>query len=99
MTGRNAEDFEKWVDSHSGEPRRISHIGIGLNPKLTTPLGWTLPDHCAAGSVWLALGENRHMKGENTSSLLDDYAIPDASLLAGQRLVVSRGVLVGHSES
>ena len=29
---RGGEALGTWLDEHSGEPRRISHIGVGLNP-------------------------------------------------------------------
>jgi leucyl aminopeptidase (aminopeptidase T) len=71
-----------WLDSHSGGSRRISHIGIGLNPALSTPIGWTLVDEHIDGRVFLALGENRYMNGENESSLNHDIVLdPDAKIV------------------
>jgi len=34
-------------DQHTGEPRCISHIGIGLNPYLKRMIGWPLVDEHA----------------------------------------------------
>lgn len=75
-----AERIGAWLDSHSGEPRRVSHIGIGLNPHLRTPIGWTIVDEHVAGSLFLALGENRYMGGQNESSLNYDFALHNAAL-------------------
>lgn len=75
-----ADALARWLDSHTGEPRRISHIGVGLNPHLRTPIGWTLVDEHIAGALFLALGENRYMGGENASSLNHDFALVSASL-------------------
>ena len=83
-----------WLDSHSDEPRRVGHIGIGLNPYLHHSVGWTLVDHLAQGNLWISLGENRYMGGQNSSSLNVDYVIPHATLLADNQVVVSNGEIV-----
>jgi len=93
---QGADQVVSWLDRHSGEPRRISHIGIGLNPHLAEPLGWTLVDEHIAGAVFLALGENRYMGGQNGSSLNHDFALHGASLLVDGRPVVQAGRLVAQ---
>ncbi len=82
-----AEYLIRELDSHSGEPRRVSHIGLGLNPYLNRPIGWTLVDEHVHGSLFLALGENRYMGGQNESSLNVDYALPNATLTVGGRVI------------
>ena len=81
-------------DSHSGEPRRVSHIGLGLNPCLRQPIGWTLVDEHILGTLFFAFGENRYMGGENESSLNIDFALPGATLEIGGQMVVSEGRIV-----
>lgn len=81
-------------DRHAGEPRRVSHIGVGLNPLLSHPIGWTLVDEHVHGMLLIAFGENRYMGGHNESSLNVDYVIPDASLVVDGRSIVSAGKLV-----
>jgi leucyl aminopeptidase (aminopeptidase T) len=77
------EQLRDWLDSFSGEARRISHIGIGANPALKTPIGWTLIDEHIQGRVFIALGENRYMNGENASSLNHDEVLDaDAHVLS-----------------
>lgn len=76
-----AAELAAWLDSHSGEPRRISHIGLGLNPALHHPIGWTLVDEHIQGALFVALGENRYMGGENVSSLNYDLALVGATLV------------------
>ncbi len=88
-----AEDLAAWLDRHSGEPRRVSHIGIGLNPHLRAPIGWTMVDEHLAGALFLALGENRYMGGQNASSLNHDFALAEASLAVDDRVVVRQGQL------
>ena len=75
-----ADQLAAWLDQHSGGPRRVSHIGIGLNPRLHAPIGWTIVDEHVAGAIFLALGENRYMGGQNASSLNHDFALHGASL-------------------
>lgn len=88
-----ADALARWLDSHTGEPRRVSHIGVGLNPHLRTPIGWTLVDEHIAGALFLALGENRYMGGQNESSLNHDFALFGASLWVDDVLIVENGVL------
>jgi leucyl aminopeptidase (aminopeptidase T) len=84
-------------DRHSGEPRRVSHIGVGLNPYLHEPIGWTLVDEHVHGYVFIAFGENRYMGGKNASSLNVDFALPGATLLVNGRTVVSKGAIAGST--
>ena len=85
-----AEALETFLDSHSGEPRRISHIGIGLNPYLKRPIGWTLVDEHVYGHMFFCLGENRYMGGQNQSSLNVDFAIPGATFVVDKQQVLPR---------
>ena len=82
-----AAELAAWFDSHSGEPRRISHIGLGLNPALHHPIGWTLVDEHIQGALFVALGENRYMGGKNVSSLNYDLALVGAVLEVDGRVV------------
>lgn len=83
--------LNEWLDTHEGEPRRISHLGIGLNPYLNRELDWTLVDEHVFGNLFLALGENHYMGGLNASSLNIDFTIPGATIRAGDRTVVADG--------
>lgn len=78
-------------DRHSGEPRRISHIGIGLNPRLHQTIDWELVDEHRHGSLFVAFGENRYLGGQNASSLNIDFVLPAASLFANDHLIVDSG--------
>lgn len=88
---RGADILAKELDRHEGEPRRVSHIGLGLNPYLETPIGWTLVDEHIHGYLFLALGENRYMGGQNESSLNVDYALADATLRVDDQTIVLNG--------
>lgn len=88
------DELKAMFDAHSGEARRISHIGVGLNPALDNPLGWTLVDENMAGHVFVAFGENRYMGGKNASSLNVDFSIAGATLEMDRKIVVETGALV-----
>ncbi|MBN1140116.1 MAG: aminopeptidase, partial [Anaerolineae bacterium] len=49
-----AEALNELFDEHSGEPRRVSHVGLGLNPYLRRPIGWTLVDEHILGALFIA---------------------------------------------
>jgi leucyl aminopeptidase (aminopeptidase T) len=78
----------------TGEPRRVSHVGLGLNPYPLRDLDWPLVDEHRRGSLLLALGENRYLGGENASSLNIDLTMPGATLLADDQVIVANGSLV-----
>jgi leucyl aminopeptidase (aminopeptidase T) len=82
------------LDSHTGEPRRVSHIGLGLNPYLKKPAGWTIIDEHIHGYLFIALGENRYMGGQNESSLNVDYALADVTLKVDGHIIVSKGKVI-----
>lgn len=91
---QGGESLRALFERHTGEPRRVSHIGVGLNPHLARPLGWTLVDEHIHGCLFIAFGENRYMGGQNASSLNVDYVVPEATLLADGRAVVEAGRVV-----
>lgn len=88
-----AAELSALFDQHSGEPRRIGHIGIGLNPKLRRPIGWTLVDEHVPGHLFISFGENRYMGGANASSLNVDFALPGATLRVDGRSLIVEGKL------
>ena len=90
-----AEELEALFDAHSGEPRRVSHVGVGLNPALSRPTGWTLVDQHIRGAFFVALGEYRYMGGQNASSLNIDFCNPKATVeIDGRALVVEGQIAV-----
>ncbi len=89
-----AEALSEMFDEHTGEPRRVSHIGLGLNPYLRRPIGWTLVDEHIHGALFIALGENRYMGGQNASSLNVDFALTGATLKVDERTIVFEGEVV-----
>ena len=78
---------------HTGDADRISHVGIGLNPHLRSFVGWPLVDEHVHGALFIALGENRYLGGENASSLNMDFAMPNATLTYDDRVIVENGRL------
>jgi leucyl aminopeptidase (aminopeptidase T) len=89
--GAEAESLNARFDRHSGDARRIGHVGIGLNPLLRRPLGWPLVDIQAHGQLLISFGENRYLGGQNASSLNTDFALLEASLSVDGRVIVDAG--------
>jgi leucyl aminopeptidase (aminopeptidase T) len=79
---------------HTGDADRISHVGVGLNPHLKSFIGWPLVDEHVHGALFVALGENRYLGGENESSLNIDFALPNATLICDDRVIVEHGKIV-----
>jgi leucyl aminopeptidase (aminopeptidase T) len=92
--GAEAEAIRGMFDRHSGDARRVGHVGVGLNPWLRQPLGWPLVDIHVRGCLLVSFGENRYLGGQNASSLNVDFALPDATLLVDGRVVIEAGAVV-----
>lgn len=88
-----ASSLTEVFERHGPDSRRIGHLGIGLNPKLQTPLGWTLVDEHVAGAVFISFGENRYLGGANASSLNVDAICFGSTLEVDGRSVVRAGIL------
>lgn len=89
----NPEAFADFMGTHSGDSDRISHIGIGVNPGIRRPTGLATIDECKAGMVFVALGENRYMGGNNESTLNVDLVCSGATVLCDAEYLVREGRL------
>jgi len=73
-----AREFEYFcgvLDAADDAARVIGELGIGLNPAVGHPCGYTLTDEKILGTVHLALGDNRMLGGVNDSVLHWDMMI------------------------
>ncbi|MEO6126300.1 MAG: hypothetical protein ABIR32_21585 [Ilumatobacteraceae bacterium] len=79
-------------DEFAGE--RVSHIGIATNPLVSRSIGWTIVDEHRPGAVFLALGENRYLGGENASAINVDLLPSSPTVVIDGTTVVADGELV-----
>ena len=79
---------------YAGE--RISHLGIATNAQVRGTIGWTIVDEHRRGAVFLALGENRYLGGENESTVNVDLLPASPTVVADGAILVDRGVLVSR---
>jgi leucyl aminopeptidase (aminopeptidase T) len=86
------EDGRVREGTFAGE--RVAHIGIATNPLVTRTIGWTIVDEHRPGAVFLALGENRYMGGENESAINVDLLPASPTLKGGNVTIVDDGRLV-----
>lgn len=69
----------------------IGELGIGINPAVGEPCGYTLTDEKILGTVHLALGDNEMLGGTNTSSLHWDMMVLKPTLRVDGRAVLVDG--------
>ncbi|MBI5090088.1 MAG: hypothetical protein HZB15_14835 [Actinobacteria bacterium] len=69
----------------------MSHVGIGTNRSVGDDIGWTIVDEHRPGAVFLALGENRYMGGENESDVNVDLLPDRPTVVIGDSVVVESG--------
>jgi aminopeptidase len=84
--------FRKILGESLGDADRLGEFGIGLNP-FAVPIGYTLTDEKVAGSIHLALGENRGYGGKNNSSLHWDIVALKPTFRADNELIMKDGKL------
>jgi leucyl aminopeptidase (aminopeptidase T) len=68
----NMSDLAKlgsWFDSHQGESRRLGFLSLGLNPMLTSAIGWSQIDQHVHGRVCIGFGDNSSYGGDNVTTL------------------------------
>ena len=87
-------DGDGRVSSGNYAGERVSHMGIATNPRVSDPIGWTIVDEHRPGAVFLALGENRYMGGENESTINVDLLVDAPTVRIGDVVVVDRGRLI-----
>ncbi len=73
---------------------RVSHIGIATNPLVSGSIGWTIVDEHRPGAVFLALGENRYLNGENASAINVDLLPASPTVIVDHATIVMDGELV-----
>jgi aminopeptidase len=91
-----AEGFERaaaFFASGTGDPYVIAELGIGANTSLAEPCGSILLDEKIAGTVHLALGDNRTMGGKNRSSIHQDMIIIAPRVTCDGELLMADGEL------
>ena len=73
---------------------RVSHLGIAVNPLVTGTIGWTIVDEHRSGAVFLALGENRYMGGDNESAINVDLMPASPTVVVDGTVLVHDGVVL-----
>jgi aminopeptidase len=69
----------------------IGELGIGINPAVGSPCGYTLTDEKILGTVHLALGDNEMLGGSNPSHLHWDMMVLGPTLTVDGRPVLTDG--------
>ncbi len=94
-TSGQAEVTAAW-GSETGDKDRVAEMVIGMNPKLPATGPGRQPPYYGygAGVLRIALGDNWESGGPNRSSLEAWFYITDATIAAGETVVVKDGRLV-----
>lgn len=65
----------------------IAEFGMGLNPMIK-PTGSITLDEKALGTIHLAIGENKHLGGENTSNIHIDFVMSKPTVYADGKMIL-----------
>lgn len=90
----NEEVFNEVLEHSHGQKDVIGEFGIGLNPEVNTPTGYTIMDEKIIGSIHIALGENRGFGGANESSLHWDLVMMRPTVRADEKIIMEEGSLI-----
>lgn len=87
----NEKLFKEALANAQGGKDIIGELGIGLNPEVNEVTGYVITDEKIAGSIHIALGENRGFGGQNESSLHWDLVMMHPTVEADGRMIMENG--------
>jgi aminopeptidase len=93
--GQGGQCFEQAIAPYTGSKETISTFSIGLNPALhviENPGDYRPAE--AAGMVWVLIGDNRLLGGNNQTDASFGFPIVNATVEINGKVVVKRGKLV-----
>jgi aminopeptidase len=88
---REFEYVQRIVAASGAGADVIGELGIGINPAVGEPCGYTLTDEKILGTVHIALGDNEMLGGTNASSLHWDMMILRPTVEVDGRPVLTDG--------
>jgi aminopeptidase len=91
--GKGRGKLKRLLDEAEGDKDRIAELGIGTNYGMK-PLGWSIYDEKALGTAHIAIGNNIHLGGANTSSIHVDFVLHKPTVKADDELVIKEGEVV-----
>ncbi|GFP25283.1 hypothetical protein HKBW3S25_00741 [Candidatus Hakubella thermalkaliphila] len=85
------EHYLDLVNNASGDKNLIAELGIGLNPRITQMVGYTLTDEKIIGTVHIAIGNNKTMGGQNDSDLHWDMIVMKPTVVVDGVMLMEKG--------
>ena len=79
--------FKSRLERAEGSKDRIAEFGLGTNYGMK-PIGWTLYDEKALGTVHMAIGNNTHLDGANKAPIHIDFTLSSPTLIADNELIM-----------
>lgn len=90
---QGADDFGRVLEYARGNKDRIGELGIGLNPGVDRWTGLALADEKRRGTVYLGLGDNRLLGGDNAATMHWDLFLERPTVLVDGQLLIDEGEL------
>ncbi len=87
---RGGDAFAKLLKEAKGAKDRIAELGIGANYGMK-PVGWSIYDEKALGTVHIAIGNNVHLGGVNEASIHIDFVLNKPTIKADKETVMEQG--------
>ena len=88
---REFEFVQRVVAASGAGADVIGELGIGINPAVGEPCGYTLTDEKILGTVHIALGDNEMLGGANPSTLHWDMMVLDPTVKVDGRPILDAG--------
>ncbi len=88
---REFEFVQRVVAASGAGADVIGELGIGINPAVGEPCGYTLTDEKILGTVHLALGDNEMLGGANPSTLHWDMMVLGPTVKVDGRPILAAG--------
>ncbi len=88
------EVFRNVLENATGHKDIVAELGFGMNPAVTEFTGDVGLDEKIAGSIHIAIGENRIFGGNNSSSLHWDLIMLRPTVKTDDSIIINNGVQV-----
>ena len=89
-----AEDFQKWLASFEASITQVGFFSIGLNPAMKPQEQKGFNPPTAAGMVYVGIGKNKLLGGENQATSSVNFPIANATVKVDGIVLVRDGQLV-----
>jgi leucyl aminopeptidase (aminopeptidase T) len=90
---KGIDSFKKIMERAKSSGRVLGEFGVGINHGMK-PVGWSIYDEKALGTVHVAIGNNMHLGGTNDAPIHLDFVLYHPTVNIDDELIMKKGRLI-----